>query len=315
MNLNIPLQVFVNAHAGTSFSPERRGEQALAGYSSELAAYLAKMAENAAKGGTADLLAEQQERFAAGYSSRVRALMCSRSRIMSTMITGGSNFPVRRMNKRNDIADRRMEELSEFCRKAMKSALRVLRPDLRPIMSGDADAIDRLEAELAKAQRAQDRMKQANAVIRKFKKAGPSEQIPNLMILGFSEAIAVELLKPDFCGRIGFADYQLQNNGASIRRVQARIEQLQAAKAAPVVEVEGENGIRLEDDPPANRVRLFFPGKPDAAVRDQLKAGGWRWAPSLGAWQAYRNWRTLELAKKLAGPAVVEAEAGEKVAA
>lgn len=46
---------------------------------------------------------------------------------------------------------------------------------------------------------------------------------------------------------------------------------------------------------------VFFPTKPDEAVRGRLKSHGFRWAPSIGAWQAYRNVRALAFAKEAAG--------------
>lgn len=44
-------------------------------------------------------------------------------------------------------------------------------------------------------------------------------------------------------------------------------------------------------------MRLFFDGKPDAETRDRLKSNGFRWAPSIEAWQGYINYRTQELAR------------------
>jgi hypothetical protein len=205
------------------------------------------------------------------------------------------------MNKRADIANRRLGEYLDGRTAAMRAVIRNLRPDLRPIMSGDADAADRLAVKIAQAERLQERMKAANAAIRKHKKAGEAAQVAALVEMGFIEAQARELIKPDFCGRIGFADYELQNNGANIRRMQARLATIEANQAAPVIEAAGADGVRLEDDPPANRVRLYFPGKPAADIRDELKAAGFRWAPSAGAWQAYRNSRTVATARRLAG--------------
>src|SRR6185295_14844493 len=84
---------------------------------------------------------------------------------------------------------------------------------------------------------------------------------------------------------------------ANIRRLKQRLASVSAAKVEEVTAEVGENA-RLEDCPADNRVRLFYPGKPDREVRTRLKGAGFRWAPSLGCWQAYRNHRTLETAKR-----------------
>jgi hypothetical protein len=224
----------------------------------------------------------------------------SESRCISSFITGPSNFPVRRAEKRNEIAHKRLDEYFGFKARARRAVLRALRPDLRPIMAGDADAVDRLAEQLAKAERLQARMKAANAAIRKHKKGGEAAQVAALRELTISEGMARELLKPDFCGRIGFADYQLTNNGANIRRIKARMEQIERTQAQPLQQFEGI-AASYEDDPPANRVRLTFPGKPAEAVRTELKRNGFRWTPSQGVWQAYRNYNSLAVARRIAG--------------
>jgi hypothetical protein len=161
--------------------------------------------------------------------------------------------------------------------------------------------LERLREKLAKCEREQVRMKAANAAIRKHAKAGAEAQVFALVALGFSEGNARDLLKPDFAGRIGFADFETRNNGAEIRRLEARIAQVERAKATPSVETEGSNGCRLEDAPGENRIRVFFPGKPDLATRDRLKAAGFRWTPTLGCWQAYRSSNTIAIATAIAG--------------
>jgi hypothetical protein len=292
---DIPLELARSAFQGVSFSPERRGDTSRAEYAQTLAADYAVFKAHAEKGGTLDLLDAEFAQYRANVRRRYIAYLASSARCISSFITGPSNFPVRRAQKRNDVAHRRLNDLFEFQELARRRVIRNLRPDLRPIMAGDADAIERLAVKLAAAERDQVNMKLANAAIRRSKKSGHAAQVAALMELGYPEAVAVELLKGDFAGRIGFADYQLTNNGANIRRMRERLEHLERNHAEPVREKVG-NGVRLEDDPPGNRVRLFFPGKPDPDVRTKLKAHGFRWAPTLGAWQAYRNHNTLQFA-------------------
>lgn len=297
---DIPTSLAYAAHAGTSFVPEKRAQQIQDEYAATMATDYEIFKTHAVKGGTLDKLDEEFERYRTGYRTHYTAWLRSKSRCVSVMIAGPSNFPSRRMAKRNDIEHRRLEGLIKFEKRAKEAVIRNLRPDLRPIMSGDADATERLGAKIAEAEALQERMRSANAAIRKHKKAGEAVQVAALIELGFSPTHANELLKPDFCGRIGFADYQLQNNNANIRRMKERLEGIQRNQAKPETKVEGKNA-RIEDSPADNRVRLFFPGKPSEEVRTKLKSNGFRWTPSLGAWQAYRNWRSTEVAKEVAG--------------
>lgn len=293
---DIPTAVAVRAFEGTSFSPERRGESYRKDYAQTMASDYQEFKSHAEKGGTLDKLEEAFARYRAGYAGRYRAWLHSHSRCISWAITGPSNFPTRRAQKWSAAADNRMKALIDFREGVKRAIIRELRPDLRPIMAGDANAIERLAVNLARMERAQEIMKMANAAIRKHAKKGAEAQVPALVELGFSPARATDLLTPDYAGRIGFPAYELTNNNANIRRVRERLVQLEWAHAQPVRGAEGE-GVRLEEDPPANRVRLFFAGKPDAATRERLKGGGFRWTPTLGAWQAYINYRTLELAR------------------
>jgi len=299
---DIPMSIACAAHAGTSFVPQRRGEQECQGYANTLAAdyeMLSKYATTAEKQATLDA---EFARYRTGYRRRTIAYLGARSRCLSSMITGPSRFPTARNAKRNASADSRCDDLIDYREAALYAIRRALCPELRPIMAGDDDAVDRLRAKIAKRNRLQQRMREANAAIRKHAKAGADAQVLALVHLDFTEEQARELLKPDFCGRIGFADYQLKNNNAQIRRLTERLGQIEVAQSTPATEIKGEHAT-MEDNPADNRVRLFFPGKPESDLRERLKRGGFRWAPSIGCWQAYRNHRTLDIARAVAGAA------------
>lgn len=292
---DIPVGLAVRAFYNTSFSPEKRGQQYRNDYAATLQADYELFKKQAEIGGTVDKLEEVFNRYRNGYAARYRDLLSAHGRCISSMIVGPAKFPTRRAEKANAAERARLGRVIEYREKVKRAAIRDLRPDLRPIMAGDADALDRLAIELAKREKKQEAMKKANSTIRKHKANGPQAQIQALVELGYSEQIAAELIKPDFCNRVGFANFELTNNSAEIRRLKARIEQIEKMQAAPVLEKQGD-GVRLEDDPPANRIRLFFDGKPNEETRANLKKNGFRWTPSLGAWQAYRNTWSIRLA-------------------
>lgn len=149
------------------------------------------------------------------------------------------------------------------------------------ISSDDPDAVAKLRAELAQCEAAQERMKAANKAIRSGKT--PDKQIPALVALGFSEAEAQSLIKGDFCGRVGFASYQLSNNNANMTRIKKRIAELEARRSRETVEVETE-GYTYREDTEENRVMFEFEGKPGDEVRAVLKRHAFKWSPTRGAW-------------------------------
>jgi hypothetical protein len=48
-----------------------------------------------------------------------------------------------------------------------------------------------------------------------------------------------------------------------------------------------------------NRLQLFFDEKPDESKRANLKASGFKWAPSQGAWQRQLNDNAINAAGRL----------------
>jgi hypothetical protein len=299
---DIPLELARRAHAGTSHVPDERGDQEREHYAVVLLedyhALAALCGDDDAK--VCGVLADEFQRYREGYRARFIRRLVAHSRCLSTMITGGSNFNVRRAEKANDAEHRATQDLVEYRKRALRAIRRELDPSSGPIRTGDDDAVERLEVKLTDLVLAQEQMKEANAAIRSNRKAGEAAQIAALVDLGFTEALAREALKPDSLGRVGFPAYQLSNNNAQIARVRERIERVRAAKIAEVVKVEGVHAV-VEEDPPANRVRVYFSDKPDEATRARLKSSGFRWAPSQGAWSAYHNHRSIAAAREIAG--------------
>lgn len=158
------------------------------------------------------------------------------------------------------------------------------------ISSDDPLAVVKLLEKIEAAEQEQARMRAANKIIHKH---GENDlpAIMELQELGFTRKQARELWKPDFARRRGFPPYALRNNNANIRRMQQRVADLRAQAAArgPDEEEEVLPGVTVVRSTEDNRLRLVFDGKPPAAIRDILKANGWRWSRANMAWQRHLN--------------------------
>lgn len=151
------------------------------------------------------------------------------------------------------------------------------------ISSDDPEAIEKLKEQLANVRASQDAMKKANALIRKHKGDEAAQVAAIAALDGFTEATAREIVKPDFCGRVGFPSYALSNNNANARRIEQRIKELERMQERATVEHEGK-GYTYREDTDENRAMFIFPGKPDEQTRALLKRHAFKWSPSRGAW-------------------------------
>jgi Domain of unknown function (DUF3560) len=157
------------------------------------------------------------------------------------------------------------------------------------IFSDDPDAIEKLKEKIAAAVDRQDFMKAGNKIV-KSKKLTIEQKTEQLKAAGYCTLI----LQPDFCGRVGYADYELTNNNANIRRMKQRLEQLERAFVNAVEKGDTEQeypdlDLIVRHARTINRIQLIFSGKPSLEIRNLLKSHGFRWAPSEGAWQRHLN--------------------------
>ena len=170
----------------------------------------------------------------------------------------------------------------------------------RAISSDDPDAPELLGERIAKLKAAHAKMVAFNKGLR----AGKTDA-ELAALTGLTEGACKDLREPDFCGRVGFAAYQLSNSSANIKRHEKRAASLTAKAAAPTPEPETIGEVRIEESD--NRVRCYFPGKPSEATRKMLKGRGFRWSPTEGAWQRHAStgawWDAREVAKTLLPPA------------
>lgn len=213
------------------------------------------------------------------------------ARCPSILISGGGNFPVRKKEKQNAARDRNLEEWNYI--QGLLDKIRSV--GTGGISSDDPQAVEKLEAKLATLEKHQEMMKAANAAIRM---KDPAKGDAKLAELGYTPEDIAKLRAPDFCGRIGYPAYELQNNNANIRRIRGRIAELKKRTENTPEGWEFDGG-RVVVNTAENRLQIIFDGKPDADIRTELKGEGFRWAPSQGAWQRQLTDNAMRAARRL----------------
>lgn len=244
---------------------------------------------------------DEIERLYNRYAERAASYINERNRIdamcPSVLITGAGNFPTKKKA-------RQVTRMDAFYKKdwgfdKMLRKLSTIGTANEAIRSDDADAVGKLRAKLKRREADQEAMKAANAWYRRHKTMDGFEPADvreaarknldferDTLYFPSDEARDSHMLKTK-----PFASYQLGNNSAEIRRIKKRIESLLREKEA-ASNGNGEREATINDEPcrvvenaDDMRLQIFFDGKPDEDTRQQVKSAGFRWAPSVGAWQ------------------------------
>lgn len=223
---DIPYKTAYEAHRGTSFSPEKRAEGHQVSYYNDLKNAYDEIHKLAVKWDAVDKFEKRFDYFIDGYKKRYLDYLHSRSGWMSTMITGPSNFPVARMNKKGDRIQNKLNELVSYYNLQVKKITQYIKPaHLKPVKTGQDGAIQILQKQLDDRIASQEAMKTINKVAkaRKLTREEKIEKLKNDLKLTNKEI--VEIMTPDYAGRIGYPGYLLTNNNAAIKRLKGRINE------------------------------------------------------------------------------------------
>jgi len=286
---DINLATAINAHRGTSFYSEKRGESFVKDYAEHLD-YVAQWMNQWRTDENSDALDEAFAYYRAGYKTRALAYLHAHGRCISSFIAGPSGFPVDRARKANASADKRLNEWLEWSHKQRERMRRQFDPSAPTVISADdEDAIAQLAAKRDRLQQRQEAYKAANKIARNAK-LDDEEKRRQLLDLDFDEKIVYECLHPRW-GKLGFESYVLTNNNANIHRISDRIKALEyeAARRESTPDEYEVNGVRVVENDGENRLQLFFDGKPERSMIDKLKGRGFHWSPRQGCWQRQLN--------------------------
>jgi type I restriction-modification system DNA methylase subunit len=289
-------ELAARSHMGTSWDPERRAQQEIAGF----AGYVQEVHDNLKSYASTEaqkaFLDTEIKRFQDSFANKYNTLLAAKGRTMSTFITGGSGFNVRRAEKANDAEHNKYLEMIEFRDRAQAAILRELKKMAVEEAGGELEVLTK---KVSDAKKNHEFMVKANVIIRKNI---PDEQkIKEIQALApISEITIRKLLVPDFAKRIGFADYVLTNDNANIKRMEERVKELEKKEVTALADVEFTGGV-IHDAKDDDRIHIIFDKKPDETMIETLKGSGWRWAPSVGAWSRKRTDAAIDSARRIVG--------------
>lgn len=214
----------------------------------------------------------------------------NRASVPSVMIAGGSNFPVQKKLKQNDRSDKNMAEYHHIQGLVDK----IKSTGTGGIRSDDQNAAAKLEVKLAKREAYQQHMKDVNAYYRNHKTLTGCPALSEEQQRNIEASWALGLHKDQ-----PYPAYELSNNNAEIHRLRKRLEELKKLQDAPAPEGWAFDGGEVRMNKEVGRIQILFDEKPDAATRDELKANGFRWAPSQQAWQRQLTENGIRAANRL----------------
>jgi len=254
--------VFYQAHNGTSFSPDIRATQCVNEYSALLSEDLSELGEKAGD-------------YEAKYIKHLKDWMSKKSRCMSSMIAGPSNFPFEKNRKAFMAEQKAYEDFQAWRERYIKSVNRV------PVKSPEEEIDDAL-LKLEKERNAHTLMVEVNKVFRK-KISDDDKRRLLLEELEISEKMIERIMTPDCYGKFGFASWALTNSNARIKNLEQKVlimkNRIVRREAFEPIQISG-GVIDIKDD----HVVIIHEVRPDAEIISALKARGFHWSGKNKYW-------------------------------
>ena len=271
----------IRAHSWTSFSPEKRGETMVNQYSAQLAEDLEELkAQNI----DSETLAAYEQR----YKSLFGAWLNAKSNCISSMITGPARFPIHKAEKANRSEENHYNIFQQWREKAKKAIIKKLQPE-----KTYNSEIDRYKQELEGMRKNHELMKEGNIAIKKAHKE--KTDISQYLI----DTFGIQPHMIDWTMKFGFG---LQNNNANMKRVEARIKELEAKEQNRQNEPEKEflfNGGKVIMNYEADRIQIKHDTKPNQDVITLMKKNAFKWSPLNQVWQRQMTRNAIYTTKQL----------------
>lgn len=247
-------------------------------------------------------------------------LLSRRARFVSWAVAGPANYNHARARKQLEADDHAREDgnrkLNAFIENTRDALSRIESPERQveryrcgadaPIAADDPLALEKLSARLEFLTAEREQMTRVNRFYRTHGTALGCEGISAAQAQTI-EADMQRRAQAVGCADVPYPPYLLQNLSANIRRIRERTDTLirlkgsreiqnsdspqtkniraDVASSSPEESSSTPEPFRIVEDKGAMRLQILFDGKPSEQARALLKANGFRWSPSRGAWQ------------------------------
>lgn len=200
----------------------------------------------------------------------------------SQFISGAGGYNMRKHEKQMSREGTLWNEYDEI--KAILNKIEAVGSG--PVDLADPHAREMLADQLQKLQNKLDESKALNAYYRKHKSF---DGFPSLTAEAAAKLTASFADTQERCPWVKspIPDYELTSLRGKIKRVQARLDELD--KRAQQAELPADStkfpGGEIVRNLEADRLQILFDEKPDEDTRAALKQNGFRWSPRYSAWQ------------------------------
>lgn len=298
------------AHSATSWTPERRAEQERDAYTAHLAAVRAQLAPIAETEEQRAELDRLMTDYATAYLAKTYAVLDARARTMNPMVTGPARFPTARNRKRMETELRRDEEREAWSIRAQARMRRTIEAMRTPDQTETAaynDLARHLARTLSRIERIDAGDPQLRGIDRGALATNAAERLKRAAARGDRAAVRRALADAaawqERTGRrIWAARAAVWRCAEEPERPAGADEPAEPLSGPETIHDDGA-GTTIERDPEADRVRIRFPGKPAPEVLARLKATGWKWSRSEGAWQRKDTMAARHVARQIVGAA------------
>jgi len=271
------------AYRGISFTPEDRGAKDLELYEDMLNNDLLEIAAASE---------EVKEQYISRFKKFLSAYVGATSRIVSPMIAGPSNFPVRRMEKYRNWEQSASERFSNFRTKAKAGISKRIKRETEGAKTYMSE-IERYTSEIEGMKANHEKMKEGNKRIKLALKNGTD------ITEYLTKEFGIQPHMIEWTLKFGFG---LTNNNANMKRGEQRIKELKAKEQQRMEEPEKSytfEGGEIVFNYEADRIQVKHDSRPSPDKIQELKKSGFKWSPSNQVWQRQITANAIWTTKRL----------------